>query len=287
MEDKLWTILDVVKWTTEYFELKGIESPRLNIELMICQVLGISRVDIYTNFDKPLSVTEREIIRNMIIKRNERMPLQYILGNTNFLGYEFFVNDSVMIPRPETEQMVKMILDDIGDKKSPLDILDIGTGSGCIALSLAKKLIFSKVLAIDSSFFALFTAKNNASHLTVKNIIFNECDILTEMPTKLKFDIVVSNPPYIPLAEYEKLEVEVKNYEPRTALTDGKEGLIFYKRYAEILPELLKRNGRFYFEFGFGQKDEIYKIFHEKGYKIEFFDDFNKIPRVIKGWKTD
>jgi release factor glutamine methyltransferase len=286
LEDKVWTILDVVNWTTEYFELKGIESARLNIELMICQVLGISRVDIYTNFDKPLSYSEREILRNMIIKRNERMPLQYILGNTNFLGYEFFVNDSVMIPRPETEQMVKLILDDVKDKAYYLDILDIGTGSGCIALSLAKKLIFSQVLAIDNSYFALFTAKNNSSHLRVKNIIFNECDILNEIPTTKKFDIIVSNPPYIPINEYEKLEPEVKIYEPRTALTDEKDGMIFYKRFSEIIPDLLKKNGKFYFEFGFGQKDEISKIFNEIGFRTEFFDDFNKIPRIIKGWKN-
>lgn len=283
MEEKIWTILDVVKWTTEYFELKGIESPRLNIELMLCQVLGISRVDIYTNFEKPLTQAEREIIRNMIIKRVERMPLQYILGNTNFLGLEFFVNDSVMIPRPETEQMVKIILDEIEDKNIHLNILDVGTGSGCIALSLAKRLVNSQILAVDSSYFALFTAKNNASHLMVKNIQFNECDILKEIPTIEKFDIVVSNPPYIPLVEYQKLEPEVKFYEPKNALTDEKDGLIFYKRFAEILPEILKPNGIFYFEFGFGQKEAIERIFQEKVYNINIINDFNKIPRIIKG----
>lgn len=140
MEEKVWTILDIIKWTTDYFEKKGIESPRLNIELMLCQILGISRLDIYTQFEKPLTDVERKILRDMINKRVKRMPLQYILGNTNFYGNNFLVNNSVMIPRPETELLVDKVLKDIENKYFHLNILDIGTGSGCIALSLAKEL---------------------------------------------------------------------------------------------------------------------------------------------------
>lgn len=284
MEEKVWTILDIIKWTTDYFEKKGIESPRLNIELMLCQILGISRLDIYTQFEKPLTDVERKILRDMINKRVKRMPLQYILGNTNFYGNNFLVNNSVMIPRPETELLVDKVLKDIENKYFHLNILDIGTGSGCIALSLAKELPNSIVFGIDNSYFALLTAKNNASNLAIKNILFYQCDILKEIPFSEKFDIIVSNPPYIPLNEYQNLEPEVKFYEPKESLTDNADGLTFYKRFVKILPEMLKDNGQFYFEFGFLQSEILTNLFNENGFDIKILKDFNNIDRILYGF---
>lgn len=283
MENKQWTIVDVLKWTTDYFSQKEIESPRLNIELILCSVLNISRIDIYKQFDKPLTDLELKNIRNMILKRIAGEPLQYILGRTNFLDIEIMVNDTVMIPRPETELLVKRIIDDYPNHFKKYQILDIGTGSGCIALYLAKSYSQSEVLAIDNSYFALLTAKNNGTNLAIRNVNFNQCDILQEIPTNQKFDIIVSNPPYIPLKDYKELSDEVKNYEPKDALTDGIDGLTFYKRFKEILPILLSDNGRFYFEIGFDQKDSLGKIFGDSGYEIEFFEDFNQIPRILRG----
>jgi len=287
LEEKVWTILDIVKWTTDYFQQKGIDSPRLNIELMLCQILGISRLDIYTQFDKPLTEIERKILRNMISKRVKRMPLQYILGNTDFYGHKFLVNNSVMIPRPETELLVDKVLKDIGNKYAHLKILDIGTGSGCIALSLAKELSNSKILAIDNSYFALMTAKNNASNLAIKNVIFNQCNILEELPTLEKFDILVSNPPYIPIDEYNQLEPEVKLYEPKESLTDDSDGLTFFKRFAQIIPDLLKDNGIFYFEFGYNQGEKLINLYNKKGYNVKLLKDFNSIDRFIVGTREN
>ncbi|MFC2130335.1 peptide chain release factor N(5)-glutamine methyltransferase [Bacteroidota bacterium] len=285
MKKQQWTIIDIVNWTTDYFSNKGIESPRLNIELMLCSVLNISRVEVYTQYDKPLKDIELSVIRDMILKRADGMPLQYILGKTGFLGLDILLNDSVMIPRPETELLVQKVLDDIGDKREKLSILDIGTGSGCIALALAVRLPLAYILAVDSSYFALMTAKNNASNLAVTNINFNQCDILKEIPSKEKFDIVVSNPPYIPMNEYEKLDIGVKRYEPKNALTDGSDGLTFYKRIAQILPELLKPDGKFYFEIGYNQKESVMEIFQSHAYVLDFYDDYSGIPRILKGRK--
>lgn len=283
MEKKNWTIIDVLKWTTDYFTGKGIESPRLNIELMLCSVLNISRIKIYTQHDKPLNEIELKNLRNMILKRIAGEPLQYILGKTTFLDIEIMVNDTVMIPRPETELLVNCILNDYPNKFKKTKMLDIGTGSGCIALTLAQKFPQSEVLAIDNSYFALMTAKNNGTNLAVKNINFNQCDILKEIPTNEKFDLIVSNPPYISHKEYEQLDDGVKNHEPKDALTDGSDGLVYYRRFARILPELIKPEGRFYFEIGYNQKPEIEKIFFGSQFELYFFDDFNKIPRIVRG----
>jgi release factor glutamine methyltransferase len=283
MENKLWTIVDVLKWTTDYFSEKGIESPRLNIELILCSVLNITRIDIYKQFDKPLSELELKNIRNMILKRVSGEPLQYILGKTTFLDIEIMVNDTVMIPRPETELLVKQVLDDYPNKYKKYRILDIGTGSGCIALYLAKKFPQSEVLAIDNSYFALLTAKNNGTNLAIRNVSFNQCDILNELPTNQKFDIVVSNPPYIPSEDYEELADEVKNHEPKDALTDGKDGLTFYSRFKDILPYLLNDDGKFYFEIGYNQKNKLIELFKESTFEIEFFEDFSGITRILRG----
>jgi len=283
LEDRNWTIIDVLNWTKDYFVEKGVESPRLNIELILCSVLNIARIDIYKQYDKPLTDLELKNIRNLILKRAAGEPLQYILGKTSFLDTEILVNDTVMIPRPETELLVKRVLDDFSNKFKKYKILDIGTGSGCIALSLAKNFPASEVLAIDSSYFALMTAKNNGTNLAIKNINFNQCDILNEIPTQDKFDIIVSNPPYIPINEYNQLDDVVKNYEPREALTDGGDGLSFYRRFSDIMTELLINDGTFYFEIGYNQMLAIKNIFLDRAINLEFVEDFNKIPRIVIG----
>ncbi|MFH1052695.1 MAG: peptide chain release factor N(5)-glutamine methyltransferase [bacterium] len=283
MEKKNWTIIDVLKWTSGYFTEKGIESARLNIELILCSVLNISRIDIYTKHDKPLNDLELKNIRNMVLKRVSGEPLQYVLGKTTFLDTEIMVNDTVMIPRPETELLVNCVLNDYPNKYKKIKILDIGTGSGCIALNLAKNFQQSDVLAIDSSYFALLTAKNNGTNLAIRNISFNQCDILKEIPTNEKFDIIVSNPPYIPLDEYNQLDDEIKNHEPKEALTDGSDGLTYYRRFSRIFPELLKKEGRFYCEMGYNQRQHIENIFSGQVVTLTFFNDFNNIPRVVRG----
>lgn len=279
MTEEIWTVIRLIKWGTDFFAGKGIESPRLNIELMLCEILNCQRIDIYLQFEKPLNPEELKNLRWMVKRRAEREPLQYILGKTTFYNSELILNNSAIVPRPETEQMIELITNSI-DKKKILNILDIGTGSACIAVSLAKFFENSFVTGIDISLKSLDLAKINAELNGVSNIRFDMINILNTTIAE-KYDLIVSNPPYIPLNEYKVLEPEVNKYEPGIALTDGKDGLTFYKRFAEIFADMLNDNGLFFLEFGYGQAIEIESIFSSKGFKAKILKDFNGIDRFI------
>ena len=190
-----WTIMDIVKWGTEYFQKNGIDSPRLTIELLLCKLLSIQRIEIYTNFEKPLMPSELKSLKKMIKRRIHHEPLQYILGSTNFLGIKLSVNHGVLIPRPETELLVELVKNDI-NSKSIIETLDIGTGSGCIAIALADHFENIKIDAIDVSQQSLGIAKSNAERLGLANIQFKEENIFS-MNNDKKYNLIVSNPPYI------------------------------------------------------------------------------------------
>jgi len=278
-----WTLLKMVKWGTDYFQNKGIDSPRLTIELLLCKLLNIQRIEIYTNFEKPLIPEELSELKSMIKRRVKREPLQYILGSVNFCGLDIVVNENVLIPRPETEFLVETIK--LHYKKDvALEVLEIGTGSGCIAIALAKHFENIKVLAVDVSENALTIAKINAEKAGVENIIFNRINILSDV-IKSKFDLVVSNPPYISKDDHSQLTPEITNYEPISALTDGGDGLGFYKKYADIYSDIIIPNGRMYLEIGYGQKKEISEIFMNKDLNVDFLNDSMSIPRIaiVKG----
>ncbi len=277
---KVWTIIELINWGTDFFKEKHIESQRLNIELLLCEVIKCERLYLYTNFDKPLSEQELSQLREYVKRRASGEPLQYILGNVDFHKLKFNVNSSVLIPRPETEQLVEIIVSHNSEKKN-LRILEIGTGSGCIAISLAKFLPESEVFALDISQEALQTAKENASLNEVKNVFFKKIDILNEIPQK-KYDIIVSNPPYIPLLDYKQLEKEIF-FEPEIALTDKNDGLDFYKRFADIFPAMLDESANFYLELGDTTHLEIANIFNLSKFNINLVNDFRQIKRFVVG----
>jgi len=281
--DKIWTVLELVKWGSDYFGQKGIESPRLNIELLLCDVLSIDRIGIYTHFDQPLQKHELDILRNYVIRRGKREPLQYILKNVNFCGIPLLVQKGVLIPRPETEILVNEALKRF--EKQDYLVADLGTGSGCIALSIAKQCPDAKVYAYDLSEDALAVARLNAQNNSLTNIDFQQIDILKTIPENIKFNFIISNPPYVELEEYNALQPEVKNYEPDFALTDNSDGLTFYRRYAQIFPEILSENGTFMLEIGYGQSDKIIDIFSTTQYSIEFIKDLSGINRIAHGKK--
>jgi release factor glutamine methyltransferase len=280
-DDKIWTLLELVRWGENYFRDKGIESPRLNIESMLCKVLNISRVDIYLLYDRPLSRSELDNIKIMIKRRVAREPLQYILGECYFAGSRFILNDSVLIPRPETELLVNLASDYINKNESITSVLDIGTGSGCIAVSLAKRFPHIQVSGIDISQESLVIAQENADLNEVENIEFSLINILKEVPTG-RFDLIVSNPPYISKNDFETLQPELKLHEPPVALTDGDDGLTFYREFSEIFPDLLNAGGNAFVEIGFGQKEQILDVFSKEVYKTSFYNDFSDIPRVLE-----
>jgi release factor glutamine methyltransferase len=278
------TVLESIKLSTEYLGKKGVESPRINAELLLAHILKCKRLDLYLTFDRPLSDEEVTLYRSFLKRRGEYEPLQYIVGSVEFYGLPFLVNSSVLIPRQETEILVEEIIEQ--NKKDPrIKILDIGTGSGNIAVALAKHLPGSKVVASDLSKDALEIAgKNSVQNGTESQVKFIENDILKSYPDEKEFDVIVSNPPYVSGNDFEKLRPELKVYEPRQALTDDADGLIYYREISLKAKELLRPGGRLYFETGEGQSQAVRKILEENNYKsVMTKNDYLNIERVVSG----
>ncbi len=275
-----WTVGKLQRWGVEFLESKNIDEGKTSIDLILCEVMKLERIELYLKFDLPLNVFELNQIKDYIKRLVNNEPLQYILGKSYFYNLEFVVDKNVLIPRPETEELVDKIVNDNKDK-SDLVVLDIGTGSACIAISLAKNLKKSKVFAIDVSVSALDIAKTNARINKIDNIEFYNLNILEKIP-KTKFDIIVSNPPYISNDEFGKLDVTVKDYEPEIALTDYGDGLNFYRRFYEIFDKMLNSDGVFYVENSFEQGKDLEKAFKKK-YDIEIYKDASDIDRFMKG----
>lgn len=299
--EKIWTILDLVQWGKAYFEEKGVDSPRLTIELMLAHVLKMQRIQLYTAFDRPLAASELSTLRDMVRRRAKREPLQYILGEAHFYNIVVEVSPAVLIPRPETELLVEYVLNTIS-KRPPytsqtLRLLDIGTGSGCIALALGKGLaekgIQAEIEAWDVSEGALHLASQNAQRCGIENTRFLQQDILAYSPNTNSpntsidkpFDVIVSNPPYIPLAEIAELQAEVRDYEPVNALTDNADGTRFYRHFSAVFPKMLAPNGFFAVEMGFGQASAVVALFEENGFQTHVENDLAGIPRICAGWR--
>ena len=228
---------------------------------MLAEVLNCKRLELYLSFDKPLKEDELNRYREFIRKRGLRIPLQYIIGYVEFFGLKLTVNANVLIPRPETELLVEKIVNDYSNSES-IRILDIGSGSGNISIAISKNIKNSNVLGIDISEKALEVAKQNAeNNLVQDNIEFMKFDIKADDITKLgKFDIIVSNPPYVSSSDYQNLEPELKDYEPIEALTDNSDGISFYKKIISSSKVLLNNNGKIYFEIGKDQHKEIFNL---------------------------
>ncbi|HQF42124.1 MAG TPA: peptide chain release factor N(5)-glutamine methyltransferase [Ignavibacteriaceae bacterium] len=279
------TVLESIKLSTTFLEKKGVESPRANAELLLAEVLNCKRLELYLSFDKPLKENEINDYREFLRKRGMRIPLQYILGYVDFYGYKFFVDENVLIPRPETELLVEQIIID-NSNKNKLRILDIGSGCGNISIVLADKLINSDVIGIDISEGAIIVSEKNRDRLLKKeNLNFIKFDILNDDVENLgKFDLVVSNPPYISLNDYNELEPELKNYEPKISLTDDSDGLTFYKKIISVSKQLLNTNGQIYFEIAKDQHNFINELMIENGFSnLKITKDYSGVERIIKG----
>lgn len=279
------TVLESINLSTEYLKNKGIESPRNNAELLLAKILNCKRLELYLSFDRPLVENEVTQYREYIKRRSSFEPLQYIIGSVEFYGLEFKVNRSVLIPRQETEILVETIINKFQNQIG-LKILDVGTGSGIIAICLAKFLSESKVIAIDSSSDAVDVAKENAKINSVEEqIIFTHLDFMNDSTfNENEFDIIVSNPPYISSTEFPKLQPELRLYEPRQALTDESNGLSFYELIARKGKSLLKKNGKIFFEVGQNQSSAVKDILTKEHYtEIHIQKDYLNIDRVIYG----
>ena len=288
------TVLEAIQKSTEFLAKKGVESPRLQTELLLAHQLKMPRMKLYLNFDRVLTAPETDALRELIKRRAAREPLQHITGSTNFCGYEIAVNRHALIPRPETELLAELgwkflqgradlLVSQDAQQRVPTTALDFGTGTGCIAIALAAKCPATKITALDISADALALAKQNAAQNQVaERIEFFQGDGFSALTGKHQFDLIVSNPPYIASTEIATLEPEVKDFDPRGALDGGAAGLDFYRRLATEAKPFLKPDGKIMVEFGDGQADDIQKIFEAEKWLVEAVQaDYNQRARML------
>ena len=276
-----WRVIDLIYWAETYLKEKEFDNPRAEIEWLLCALLDCNRLNVYLRFEEPLSQSQLTTLRSWVKRRLKNEPLQYITGSCDFYGRKFLINSQVLIPRPETERLIDIAIEKLKGIDSPT-ILDVGTGSGCIATTLGLEIPASKVLGVDISLDALEVANENKAKLCSENVLFIEMDILNRFPEKL-FDLLVSNPPYIPKNEMENLMKDVKDFEPVIALEDENNGFTFYKRFAEIGRTLVKPGAWFVLEVGMGDHPSmVQSIFSNSGYlNVELIKDYNGDNRVL------
>ena len=278
---KIWRVIDLIHWSESYFKDKAFSNPRSEIEWLLCSLLKCGRLDLYMRFEEPLSKGQLSTLRSWVKRRLKQEPLQYITGSCDFYGREFLVNSKVLIPRPETERLIEESMRSLHSIQNP-KILDIGTGSGCIGITMAKERKDSLVVGLDRSEESLKVAKKNSTRLNANNISFIQMDILNEYP-KDRFDLIVSNPPYVPKNDMFGLMKDVRDFEPDIALTDFSDGLTFYKRFVNILANITKESSTIVLEVGLGEHpDNVLSILKESGYSdIRITNDYNGDRRVF------
>ncbi len=283
------TVLESLELSSKFLDKKGIESARMNAELLLAHILECKRLDLYMRFNQPLNTIETNTYRNYITRRGNFEPYQYIVGDVEFYGLKFFVDENVLIPRQETEILIETILEKY-QKDEELKILDIGTGSGNIPISLAVNLPESKVISIDVSAEAIKVAEQNRELHDLKSRIgFIKSDILKDSLEKYNntFDIIVSNPPYVKKGEFETLQKEITEFEPEIAVTDFDDGFKFYREISKKSKTLLKENGILFFEVGQNQAEDVKKIMLKNGFiNVEIQKDLSEIERVVFGKKS-
>ena len=248
--NQTWRVIDILNWGEDYFKSKGFESPKKEIEWLLCDLLNYKRIDLYVQFEQPIHRPQLKQLKEWIKRRIGREPLQYITGKTEFYGHKFNITTDVLIPRPETERVVDVALYSIGNIKTP-KVLEVGSGSGCIAIAMGAERNDALIESVDVSETAITQAEKNADLNELSNIDFKVMDFLKEIPEG-RFDLLVSNPPYIPEKEMSETMPEVHQYEPKIALTDEGDGLTFYRRFAEVGKSLIKPGGWMVLEVGLG-----------------------------------
>jgi release factor glutamine methyltransferase len=279
---KIWRVIDLIKWGEHYFSDNDFDNPRKEIEILLQDILEYSRIDLYLRFEEPISKVQLVKLREWVKRRKNREPIQYITGKAGFYNLILNVTPDVLIPRPESERLIEVLLETV-DKKSKLSILDIGTGCGCLALALGRELPNTKITGIDNSLKAIEIAKLNSETLKINNVNFLKIDLFKNN-IEGKYDVVISNPPYIPQTEMESLMPEVKFFEPHSALTDSVNGLTFYHKISEISQEIINSNGWLFLEVGLGEHSKTaMQLFSNVKFKnVELINDYNGDARVLR-----
>ncbi len=334
------TVLEAIQKSADFLAKRGVESPRLQTELLLAHLLKMPRMNLYLNFERALTPAETDSLREVILRRSRREPLQHIIGSTSFCGYDITVNRHALVPRPETELLAEEGWKFLSTINAPVPspagageggpaeagpdegsrgktdlrrvlptttALDFGTGSGCIAVALAAKCPDAKITAVDISADALALAKENAAKNKVTGRIeFVQADVKPSRFSSLsptggegrgegaapvlgsdphneaQFDLIISNPPYIPTAEIDTLQPEVRDFDPRAALDGGADGLDFYRMFATRAKPYLKPSGKIMLEFGDGQAEAIRQLFENEKWIVEAVkEDYSQRARIL------
>ena len=286
--NQVWTIGRILKWTEQYFGQKGVESPRLDAEVLLSHVLGKQRIYLYVHFDEPLQAEELARYRAMIKQRIDRVPVAYILGEKEFMGLTFKVTPDTLVPRPDTEILVQAAVDRLKQwTDGTVRLADIGTGSGAICLSVLSMLDGVTADTVDISPAARAVAEENAATLGLsERVTFHTGDLLTPIREQ-QFTAILSNPPYIPEADIQELAPEVRCKEPMTALSGGRDGLDFYRRLCDEAPAMLTDAGFMAFEVGIHQAEDVAQLAEASPLivRTEILKDYAGIDRVVVAWR--
>jgi release factor glutamine methyltransferase len=277
------TVLEIIKRTTEFLQKHGIESPRLNAELLVGHSLGLKRMQLYLQFERPLAEAELAKLRPLVKRRSEREPLQYIVGTTDFSGLTLKVDRRALIPRPETELLIEIAKEKFAVGSSPARVLDLGTGSGAIALALAKHFAEARVTAVDVSTDALALAGENAATVGLaERVTFLKSDWFAALPSDARFELIVANPPYLSDAETRETAAEVQKFEPWNALSSGPAGI---EALAVIVREAKARltpGGWLICETGIAQHGQLVEWLRAAGYaNVEARKDLTGRDRFV------
>ena len=290
--DPEWTIIKLLKWTTSYFKSHDIDSPRSTAEILLAHVLKLKRIDLYLQYDKPLYIDELSKFKVLIKRRIEREPVAYIIGVKEFWSMDFAVTKDVLIPRPETECLVEAALSLLPDDKSPdvkrmpKSILELGTGSGAVILAIASMWPKYIYFASDHSVKAVKLARQNSKlHGLDTAVNFFCADWLMPLKSEMQpFDMIISNPPYVPTMVIGRLQPEIYKYEPISALDGGKDGLFCLRHIINTAHLYLNPNGSLLLEIGHDQKNDVRSIIEKCGNyeNVVFINDYSGYNRVVR-----
>ena len=268
-----WTIQKLLNWVTDYFTGKGVDAPRLSAELLLSHVLGMKRIELYTQFDKPVARPQLDELHGLVKRAGEHEPVAYLIGKTEFYSLEVNITGDCMIPRPETELLVQRAIEFLRTRDGTQFVCDLCTGSGCVAVAIAKNVPDARLIATDISAAALDVAAQNVDrHALTERITLLQGDLFEPLVQPLdveQFDLIVCNPPYVSAAEYETLDTNVKDYEPKIALFAGEDGLDIYRRIIEKADQFLKPEAVLMLEIGYAQGSAVSELLEQAGAFVE------------------
>ena len=282
-----WTIQKLLNWVTEYFTGKGVDAPRLSAEILLSHVLGLKRIELYTQFDKPVTKPQLDELHGLVKRAGGHETVAYLTGKTEFYSLELNITSDCMIPRPETELLVQRAIEFLRTRCGMQFVCDLCTGSGCVAVAIAKNFPEARVIATDISAAALdVAARNVAKHQLTERITLLQGDLFEPLVRPLdveQFDLIVCNPPYVSAAEYEALDKNVKDYEPKIALYAGDDGLDIYRRIIEKADQFLKPGAALMLEIGYAQGPAIRTMLEQTGAlgEIKTEKDFHDNDRIV------